>query len=316
MGPTALRSKPTIHNSALHTIYQSHQQQQPPDRPHPPPSNDSHIISNLTAPDDDHRPRSPVSPLDSNGETWSYPRRANIPPKGPGTLYEMPLDDAPLRPRPMSFYDGMPTSPEPDPKAVFADLPAAPAKQRLSRPFEQPYAIDDRGLTPPGQGQAPAPSAVVVMHADITRTRADAHLGRSAAQSAHRKAAPAPLAIPTPAHQPRRQQEGSPYLEGHAPAEQRSARHPGNHGAAQRPGRHEGWNPLEEPPRPQQRTAQDRRRGDDLEWHAGLARSKQRSKHDDPQYKSGRRCFFFLVIMMVVVVVIVVVTVKQNERQG
>ncbi|CAD6581688.1 MAG: hypothetical protein ASARMPREDX12_000630 [Alectoria sarmentosa] len=310
MGPTALRSKPTIHNSALHTIYQSHQQQ-------PPSSNDSHIISNLTA-RDDHRPRSPVSPLDSNGETWSYPRRANTPPKGPGTLYAIPLDDAPLRPRPMSFYDGMPTSPEPDPKAVFADLSAAPAKKRLSRPFEQPYAIDDRGLTPPGQGQAPAPPAIVrfpPMHAGMRG--ANAHLGRSAAQSAHRKAAPAPLAIPTPAHQPRRQREGSPYLEDHAPAEQRSARHQGNnHGAAQRPGRHEGWNPLEEPPRPQQRTAQDRRRGDDLEWHAGLARSKQRSKHDDPQYKSGRRCFFFLVIMMVVVVVIVVVTVKQYERQG
>ncbi|CAF9910320.1 MAG: hypothetical protein ALECFALPRED_006464 [Alectoria fallacina] len=313
MGPTALRSQPTIHNGALHTMYQSQQ----PNRPPPPSSNEPHIASNLTAPDDD-RPHSPVSPLDSNGGTWSYPRRANTPLQGLGTLYEVPLDEPPIRPRPMSYYDGMPTSPEPDPKAVFADLPAAPAKKRLSRPFEQPYAIDDRGLRPPppppGQGQAPAPppaaaaAAVVVVvppthDADVTR--AGAHPGRQAVQHGHRKAAPAPLAIPTPAHQPRRQREGSPYLEDQAPA--------------QRPVRHQGWNPLEEPPR-QQRTAhaqhQDRRRGDDLEWQAGLARSKQRSKHDDPQYKSGRSYFFSIVIMMVVFVVIIVVTVIRNERHG
>lgn len=296
MAPTTLKSKPTIHTGALNNMYVSRK--------------------------NDNRPRSPVSPLESNGETWKYPRRAQAHLKGLGTHYKAPLDKAPkdhFRSRPMSYYDGMQTSPEPEDKAVFADLPAAPATKRLSRPFDQPYPTYNNGMMS-GQGKASKPPGDIPMPANMTR--ADSHLRRQPAESSKRKAAPAPISIPKPAHQSRRQREPSPYQRDQLPV-QRSGGPQGKKAPAQRSARHQGWNPLEEPPR-QQRTArahhQDPSRhqhhGDDREWKLELGRSNNRSKHNDPQYKSGRRCFFFLLIMMIVVVVIIVVMVTRKTHQS
>lgn len=310
MEPTALKSKPTIHNGALNKIYKSQQ-------PERSTSKASYAASDITT--YDNGPRSPVSPLDSYGETWKHPPRAQAHLNGLGTLYEVPLDEAPkdhFRSRPMSYYDGLQTSPEPDDKAVFADLPVAPPKPRLSRPFDQPHPIPSHGQIS-RQEKPSAPPANVPMQTNMTR--ADSHLRRQPAESfSKRKAAPAPLTIPPPAHQPKRQYEPNPHQEAQ-PHTQRSGPHQGKQAPAQRTALHQGWNPLEEPPR-QQRTAhaehkdrrQDRRRDDDLEWQAGLTRSNNRSKHDDPQYKSGRRCFFFLLIMMILVIVIIVVVARKN----
>ncbi|KAL9072048.1 MAG: hypothetical protein Q9161_003823 [Pseudevernia consocians] len=270
----------------------------------------------------DNCPRSPVSPLESNGETWKYPRRAQAHLKGLGNLHEGSLVEAHknhFRSRPISYYDGLPTSPEPEDKAVFADLPAAPATERLSRPFEQPYLMYNNGMTS-GQGKASKPPGDNPMQANMTR--ADSHLRRQPAESSKRKAAPAPISVPKPAHQSRRQREPSPPQRDQPPV-QRSGGHQGKKAPAQRTARHQGWNPLEEPPR-QQRTArthhQDLRRhqhhGDDLERQLDLGRSNNRSKHNDPQYKSGRRCFFFLLFMLILIVVIIVVLVEKNMHHG
>lgn len=297
MGPTALRSKPTVHNGALHNVYKSQR-------------------SDRSRHDDGRR--SPVSPIESNGETWKYPPRAQAHLKGLGPLHDKPHGEAPkdhFRSRPMSYYDGLPASPEPDNKAVFADLPAAPAKQRLSRPFEQPYPTSNQGRQAPGKGQTSTPSAAVPMHANLSR--ADSRLRRQPAGFSHPKA-PAPLAIPPPAHQSKRQREPSPYRADQAPA-QRSVRHQGKPVSGRRPARHQGWNPLQEPAR-QKGTVyvqrKDQRRGDDLERQGGLARSKSRAKDNDPEYKSGRRCFFSLMVMMIIVIVVVVVMVEKNKSRG
>ena len=270
MGPTALKPKPTIHNGALNNMYKSQQ-------PERSTSKASYAASDITT--YDNGPRSPVSPLDSYGETWKYPPRAQAHLNGLGTLYEVPLDEAPkdhFRSRPMSYYDGLQTSPEPDDKAVFAELPAAPPKPRLSRPFDQPHPIPSHGQTS-RQEKPSAPPANVLMQTNTTR--ADSHLRRPPAESfSKRKAAPVAITIPPPAHQPRRQQRT-------AHAEHKDRR-------------------------------QDRRRDEDLEWQAGLTRSNNRSKHEDPQYKSGRRCFFFLLIMMILVIVIIIVVARKNMHNG
>ena len=299
MAPPALRSKHTIHNAALNNMYESQQ----PD--HPSANDDS---------------RSPVSPLDSSSETRQYPPCANAHPKALGSLHDIPLDEAPknhVQSRPMSYYDGLPTSPEPDTKAVFADLPPAPPQNRLSRPFEQPHPVDENARTAQ-HGQAPAAPAAIPTPANMTR--ADSHLHRQRARSSSRKGPPAPLIIPPPAHRSRCHREPSPHPRNQTSAE-RSVGHQGNWARVQRPARHEGWDPLDER---QQRTGhahdkdrgRDHRRRDDLEWQGGKIGKKNRSKHDDPEYESGRRCFFSLMLMMIVAVVIIVITVHKTVHQG
>ena len=286
MGSSTLRSKPTIHNGALNNLYRSQQL----DRSKTNMTKDSYAVSDRTTSDD--HPRSPVSPMESNGETWKYPSRAQAPLKGVGTLYEIPL----------------PTSPKPEGKT----------KNRLSRPFEQPHPVS----LAPGQGQA-------------TLSQADPHRRRQPVPHSKRKAAPAPIFIPAPGHPSRHQREPSPHQENRAPAitmpkpahasrrkredqapAQRSVRQQNNKAASQRPARHEGWNPVDEPPRHQRAAParhQDRHR-DDLEWRAGMTHLKNRSKHDDPQYESGRRCFIFMVICIIMVVVVIVVAVERNKK--
>lgn len=250
---------------------------------------------------------SPRSPLESNAETWEHTPRAKTHQKRPGTLNEIPLDEAPKdhsNSHPTSYYDGLPTSPEPETTAVSTDLPAAPPNKRLSRPYEQQYRLT------PAQEQA----AAVPMRANMTR--ADSHLHRQPAQFSHqnanRKAAPAPIAIPPRAHWSIHHSEPSSDQEDQAHPQRPFSRE--NGARVQRPARHQGWNPLKEPPA-QQRSAhaqyKNHRRGDDLEWQGEVGRSK----HNDPQYKSGRRCFFFLLIMMISAVVIVVVMVEKNRHQ-
>lgn len=271
----------------------------------------------------DHRPRSPVSPLESNGETWKYPPRAKAHLKGLGTLYEIPLKEAPkdlFRSRPMSYYDGLQASPEPEDKAVFADLPAAPAAKRLSRPFEQPYPTYNQSPTS-AKGQALAPPANTPMQANLSR--ADSHLRRQPAGPPARKAIPAPISVPKPAHQSTRQREPNLYQENKVPA-QRSGRNQGKQAPAQRPPRHQGWNPLEEPPH-QQRTAarahhQDHRRdhhrrGEDVEWYGELKRSNNRSKHKNPQHKDRWTYFFALLIAISLGIVVIVVAVEKSKHE-
>lgn len=307
MGATALKSKPTIHDGALNNIYKSQQ----PSRSISTSSKASYAVSDYTSQHDG--PRSPVSPLESSGDTWKYLPRAQTHLEGLGTFHEVPLDETPkdhFGSRPMSYYDGLQTSPEPQTKAVLANLPVASANKRLSRPFEQPYPAYNHGLMS-AQRQTSAPPVNIPMQAKMPR--ADSHLRGEPANPSQRKAVPAPLAIPKPAHQSRRQHQQSPYQE-KQPA-QGSGHRQGNQARTQRPARHQGWNPFEEPPRQQRTVGADRqdrrhsrRRSEDLERQAGLSHSK----HNDPQYKSGRRCFFFLIIMMILVVVIIVVTIRKN----
>lgn len=278
---------------------------QQPGRSH---TTSSHAMSDLTS--DDDRPRSPVSPIDSNGETWKYPRSAKAHLEGLGTLHKGPQNEAPkdhFRSRPISYYDGLQTSPEPSGKEVFTNIPSAPAKKR----------------------NPSAPAAAVPMQANLTR--ADSHLRRQPAEVPHPRAAPAPPAVPKPAHQSRRKRAPTPiaipisahqFRRPHEPnprrENQRSAPHQGNQPSTQRPARHQGWNPLEEPSRQQRSTHahhQGRRRGDDLERQADLTRTRNRAKDYDPQYKSGRRCFFSLMIMMILAIVVIVVVVEKNLHQ-
>ena len=165
MGTSALRPKPTVHNG---------------------PSNTS------SKPQDSDIPPSPVSPLDSNGETWKYPPNANAHPKGLWKPDQIPLEQV-------------------------------PAKTRLSRPFEQPYPIYTSE-----RRQVSAQPAAAPMQANIKR--ADSHLRSQPAQVPKKMTAPPPLAIPKPAHQPRRQHEPNPVPEDRQNDQtglQRSARHQG-----------------------------------------------------------------------------------------
>ena len=279
VGTSAHKSNPTVHNEALDNMHNSQQ----PDRSRTKSSKGSYALSDLSS--GNNSARSPVSPIESNGETWKHPPRGDAHPEGLGTFHEVPLDEA-----------------------------AAPAKERLSRPFEQPYPTSK-------QGQGSAPPATVPMQA--TMTRADSHLRRQPAQASKRKAAPAPIAIPKPAaaHQSRLQRDPRSRQADQAPA-QRAGRHQGNQSSAQRPVRHQGWNPLDEPPR-QQGAAHahhhDRRhdhgRSDDLEKQLGLTRSKDRSKHDDPQYYAGRRCFWFLMVFLTIVLITIIVAVEADKRK-
>lgn len=309
MGSTALKSKPAIHNGALNNMYKSQQ-------PEHSTSKASYDTSDITK--YNNGPRSPVSPLDSNGETWKYPPRAQAHLNRLETLDEIPLDEAPkdhFRLRPMSYYDGLQTSPEPDGKAVFADLPAAPPKPRLSRPFDQPHPITNDGHTS-GPRKPSATPVHIPMQANMTR--AYSHLRRQPAESfSKRKAVPAPITIPPAAHQPRHRREADPHQENNQPPAQPSVRHQGRQAPAQRTARHQGWNPLKEPPR-QQRTAQARAyqkegpRDHDVEAQAGITSSDKRSKLSPPKDKSGRCCIFFLLIVMILVVVIIVVVAEKN----
>lgn len=314
MGPSALKSKPTIHNGALNNMYNAQ-------KPQRSTSKASHSKSDTKK--YNNKPRSPVSPLDSNGETWKYPQRAQAHLKRLETLDEIPLDEVPkdhFRLRPMSYYDGLQPSPEPDGKSVFADLPAAPPKPRLSRPFDQPHPISNDGHT-----SVPRKPLATPVHVPMSAnmTRAESHLRRQPAESSfskrraleRRAVAPAPITIPPPAH-PRRQREADPRREQQPPA-QHSDRRQGGQGTRQGTARHQGWNPLEAPPR-QQRTApapqKDRGRDHDVEAQGGITRSNKRSKLSPPKDKSGRFCILFLLIVMILVVVIIVVVVKKNMR--
>ena len=312
MGPTSLKSNPTIHKGALNNMYKSQQ-------PERSTSKASHTTSDITT--YDNGPRSPVSPLNSNGETWKYPPRAQAHLNRLETLDEISLDEVPkdhFRLRPMSYYDGLQTSPEPDGKAVFADLPAAPPKPRLSRPFDQPQPIANDWDT-----SAPRKPSATPVHVptQANMTRAHSHLRRQPAELfSKRKAVPAPITIPPPAHQPRRQREADSIQENQPPA-QPSVRQQGRQAApAPRTARHQGWNPLAEPPR-QQRTAQaraygkDGRRDLDVEAQVGITRSDKSSKLTPPKDRSGRCCIFFLLIVMILVIVIIVVVAEKNMRK-
>lgn len=93
-------------------------------------------------------------------------------------------------------------------QATLSEIPLreVSSKKRLSRPFEQPYPMSD------------------------SKPR------HTPAQTPKRKAVPPALAIPTPAHQPRRQREQNPHQENQAFSERSSTRH-----------HHQGWDPLKEP---------------------------------------------------------------------
>ena len=315
MGASALKSRPTVHNRGLNDIYKSQQL----DRSISTLSKASHAVSDCTSPHDG--PRSPVSPLESNGDRWKYPPRAQAHLKKLETLHKASPDDIPIghfRSRPMSYYDGLQTSPEPDNEAVFAEFQPASAKRRLSRPFEQPHLTNNHEPAS-RQRQASVPPVDGPLQANMPR--AESHLRGQPSKSLKRKAVPAPLTIPKPSHQSGRQHQRSTRQETR-PA-RRSGPRQENQAQTQRPARHQGWNPLAEPACPQRTIRADhqdrrhnRRGSEDVEWQAGLTRSNNRSKHNDPQYEAGRRCFIFLVIMMILVVVIIVVTVKKSMHQN
>ena len=251
MGTTALKSKPTIRSSAT--------------------GRSQHSDKSL----------SPVSPIDSNGESWKYPPSANGHPKKPETPHEKPLNQV-------------------------------PARTRLSRPFDQPYPMQ-----PSSHHQPSPPHIDVPTHA--TLKRADSHLRHQPAQVPRRKPAPRlSITIPAPAHQAKRQQERNPNQQDQLPAE-RSDRRQRGESRKQRSAFHQKWDPLKELAL-QQGTAQKdhrrgRRRSRDLERQdegAGVAKG---SKHD-AMYSGNRACFFFLVVMMIIVVVIIVVVAKRAHQSG
>lgn len=313
MGPTALKSKPTVHDKALNNMYKSQQLDRST-------SKASYAASDITR--HDNGPRSPVSPLDSNGETWKYPHSAQAHQNRLGALYEVPLVEVPQKlvfSRPMSYYDGLQPSPEPTSKDIFSDLPPAPPRSRLSRPFDQPQPVpSERQTTASGK---PSPTFLTVpMQANMTR--ADSFLHRQPQQASSqtsqtkRKPVPAPLTIPPPSHQTRRQHEPSSRQENQHPA-QSSGNHQGRQ--AQRV-IHKGWNPLAEPPR-QQRTApapqkehrRDHRGGDDVEKQAGPTRAIKRPKYRYPN-DGGRKCIFFLVIVFILGVVLIAVVATKATK--
>lgn len=309
MGRTALTSKPTIHDKALNNMYKS----QKLDRS---TSNVSYAASDIKR--NDNGPRSPVSPLESNGETWRYPHATQAHPNRLRTLYEIPLQESPQEiffSRPMSYYDSLQASPEPTGKEVFADLVAAPPRSRLSRPFDQPQPVTNDGQ-PSRPRKLSATPVAVPMQANMTR--AGSFLRRQPQQASFpkRKPVPAPLTIPASAHQSRRQREPAAHQESQHFA-QRPGRHQGTQTSTQRT-THKGWNPLEEPPR-QQRTAhaqpkehcRDERRGDDVEKQAGHTQLTKRSGHRIHDDKAGILCKCFLVILFIMIVVIIAVVTKK-----
>ena len=314
MGSQKLRSKPTVHNDSLNNKYKDCQQRKPASRT---PSKASDEVSDITCPV--NQPRSPISPLDSHSETWRHPPRARAQPKGKEPIYNNGAPEGHFRLRPFSFYEELYTSPEPDDKSVFADMLAAPPKKRLSRPFEQPYPTYNHGATLEKEKTASGPTQANPPRGESRHRRQPAQF--SSNRKGNRKAPPTPIVIPPPVHQANVRRKPAPDQESQS-RPQRPARQE-TQGRAQKPAHHHGWNPLAEPPR-QQRGAQTQHkeqrrnnkfRNDDLEWQGELLRSKNRSKHDDPQYKSGRRCFFFLVLMLILVIVVIVVIVERNLHQ-
>lgn len=239
MGSSALRPKPTVHNGPSNTSSKSQDSDIPP---------------------------SPVSPLDSNGETWKYPPNANAHPKGLWKPDQIPLEQV-------------------------------PAKTRLSRPFEQPYPIYTSE-----RRQVSAQPAAAPMQANIKR--ADSHLRSQPAQVAKNKTAPLLLTIPKPAHQPRRQHEPSPV-----PADRQN-----DQTGLQRSARHQGWNPLKEPPR-QQDAAHDH--GEDDRRAHGRGRDLERQGHlPKVKDRQGLVSFILLMIVGVLGVVAVVVLLKTTWGKG
>ena len=313
MGSQQLRSKPTVHSDSLNNKYKERQQRKPPSRT---PSKASDAVSDVTYPS--NRPRSPVSPLDSHGETWRHPPRAQTQPKGTGPIKDNGAPVGHFVLRPFSFYEEQYTSPEPDDKSVFADMLAAPPAKRLSRPFEQPYPIYNHGATLEKEKTDSGPTQANLPRGDSRHRRQPTQF--SANRKGNRKGPPTPIVIPQPVHQTNVHRKPAPNPESQS-RPQRPARQE-TQGRVQKPAHHHGWNMLAEPSRQQsgaQTQHKEKRRNNkyhsDIEWQAGLLRSKNRSKHDDPQYKSGRRCFFFLVLMFILVIVIIVVIVEKNLHQ-
>lgn len=252
MDPTVSRPTSSLHDAALNNTYRSQRS---------------------------NNPLSPVSPLDSNGETWKYPPSANTHFQGPGTLHEIPLEKS-------------------------------PAKNRLSRPFEQPYPLDTSGW-----GQNPPPHTNVLMQANLER--ADSHLRQQPAKKPKRKSPPPPITIPKAAHPSRPQAEPIPYQADQAPAE-RSDRRQKNENRVQGSVRHQGWNPLEQLPRKQSSAhkhgkghRRNQRRSRDLEMQDVFTDLPKGSERRSADYYGGRRCFFFLVVMIIAVIIVIVVAVKK-----
>ena len=228
MGASALRSKPTVHRRDLDKDYKFRQT---------------------------NKPRSLVSPLESNGENWKYPPIKVTPQnRQVVTLSDIPIEEV-------------------------------PSNKRLSRPFEQPHPM------------------------------ADSSLRQKSAQVPKKKAAPPPLTIPTPAHQPGRQPEENSNRENQASSE-RSDRRQKNETRVQRSTQHQGWNPLKETR--QERNA-DAHPKNDSHAHGRGRDLERQDEHDaksrkrmDPQERASLRCFIFVVLMAIVSAVVIVIIVKKG----
>ena len=291
MGSQKLRPNPTSHSDSINNKYKDRQQRNPPSRT---PSKASDAVSDIMYPT--NRPRSPVSPLNSHGETWKHPPRAHAQLNGKGPIYDNKAPKGHFELRPFSFYEGIHTSPEPDDKSVFADMLAAPPQKRLSRPFEQPYPTYNHGATLKKEKTAAGPTQANLPRGDSRHRRQPTQF--SSNRKGNRKGPPTPIVIPKPVHQTNVHRKPAPNQESQS--------------RPQRPARQET--------QVQQRGAQTQHKEqrhnnkwrDDIESQREFLRSKNRCKHDDPEYKSGRRCFFFLVLMLILVIVIIVVIVEKN----
>ena len=313
MGSQNLRSNPTVHSDSLNNKYKDRQQRNPPSRTQ---SKASDAVSDITYPS--NRLRSPISPLDSHGETWKHPPRAHAQLNGKGPIYDNGAPEGHFELRPFSFYEGL-HSPEPDDKSVFADMLAAPPQKRLSRPFEQPYPSYNHGATLEKGKTASGPTQASLPRGD-SRHRRQPPTQFSSNRKGNRKGPPTPIVIPKSVHQTNVHRKAAPYQES-----QGRPQHPARQETqvrGQKPAHHHGWNPLAETSRQQggaETQHKEKRRNnkwrDDIESQRELLRSKNRCKHDDPEYKSGRRCFFFLMLMFILVIVIIVVIVEKNLHQ-
>ena len=313
MGSQSLRSKPTVHDDSLNNKYKECQQSKPASRT---PSRASDAVSDITYPS--NQARSPVSPLDSHGETWKHPPRTHSQLKGKGPVNDNEASVGHFGIRPFSFYEGQYLSPEPDDKSVFADMLAAPPAKRLSRPFEQPHPMYNHGVTLEKAKTASGPAQASLPRGDSRHRRQPTHF--SSNRKGNRKGPPTPIVIPQPVYQANVQRKPAPNQESQNRPQRTARQEP--QVREQKPAPHHGWNPSVEPSRRQRGAPtqhKEKRRNNkyrsDIEWQAELLRSKNRSKHDDAQYKSGRRCFFFLVLMFILVIVIVVVIVEKNLHQ-
>ena len=131
--------------------------------------------------------------------------------------------------------------------------------------------------------------------------RADSHLRSQPAQVPKKKAAPPPLTIPKPAHQPRRQHEPNSV------PEDRQNDQNGVQGSA----RHQGWNPLKQSPRQHNAVhGKDSRGGRDLERQGEFA--------DLPKVKDRHELVSCILLMIVGVlgVLAVVVLLKTTWGKG